>query len=185
MNWDGFLVVIPNATIYTEKLTILNAYDARRTGVEFVVGFRDDLDEARRLIVEALGGVDGVLKEPGPSAICTGIAANGICVRARWWTDSKHADDVAVTDRAIPAIKNRLFENGIEIAYPTHQVLFHDQTEEVDGDRRRQRAGWPAGQGGVPRQRRLGDVLSQLTEIVVRGNGNGGSASDSGAESRG
>jgi small-conductance mechanosensitive channel len=184
--WDGFLVVIPNATIYTEKLTILNAYDARRSSVEFVVGFRDDLDEARRLIVEALGGVDGVLKEPGPSAICTGIAANGVCVRARWWTDSKHADDVAVTDRAIPAIKNRLFENGIEIAYPTHQVLFHDQTEEVDGDRRRQRAGWPAGQGDVPRQRRLGDVLSRLVETTARGNGNGdGSASDSGAESRG
>jgi small conductance mechanosensitive channel len=184
--WDGFLVVIPNATIYTEKLTILNAFDARRSSVEFVVGFRDDLDEARRLIVEALGGVDGVLKEPGPSAIYTGIAANGVCVRARWWTDSKHGDDVAVTDRAIPAIKNRLFENGIEMAYPTHQVLFHDQTEEVDGDRRRQRAGWPAGQGDVPRQRRLGDVLSRLVEVAARGNGNGdGPASDSGAESRG
>ena len=29
--WDGFLVVIPNSCIYTEKLTVLNAYDARRT----------------------------------------------------------------------------------------------------------------------------------------------------------
>lgn len=80
--WDGFLVVIPNATIYTEKLTILNAYDARRTSVEFVIGFRDDLDEARRLIVESLADTDGVLKEPGPSAVYTGIAANGVCVRA-------------------------------------------------------------------------------------------------------
>jgi small conductance mechanosensitive channel len=184
--WDGFLVVIPNACIYTEKLTILNAYDARRTVVEFVVGFRDDLDEARRLIVEAAGGADGVLKEPAPSAVCTGIAANGVTVRVRWWTDSKRGDDVAVTDRVIPAIKKRLLENGIEIAYPTQQVLFHDQTEEVDGDRRRQRAGWPAGKGDVPRPRRLADALSRLAETAVRGNGNGGDpAPNSAAETRG
>jgi small conductance mechanosensitive channel len=31
-------------------------------------------------------------------------------------------------------------------------VLFHDQTEETDGDRSRQREGWPAG-GDPPRSR--------------------------------
>jgi small-conductance mechanosensitive channel len=170
---DGFLVVIPNSCIYTEKLTVLNAYDARRTSLEFGIGFRDDLEEARRLIVEAVGAVDGALKEPSPSAVYVGIGANSITVRARWWTDSKRADDVAVKDRVIPAIKERLLEHGIEIAYPTHQVLFHDQTEEVDGDRRRQRAGWPAGKGEAPRPRRITDALSHLAETSAQVNGNG------------
>jgi hypothetical protein len=55
-----------------------------------------------------------------------------------------------VRDRVIPAIKNQLSENGINLAYPMYEVLFHDQTEEVDGDRRR-RAVWPAGKGNAPR----------------------------------
>jgi small conductance mechanosensitive channel len=50
-------------------------------------------------------------------------------------------------------IKARLIEEGIDRPYPTTQVLFHDQTEETDGDRRRQREGWPAGGGEVPRPR--------------------------------
>lgn len=173
---DGFLVVIPNSDIYTQKLTIFNSYDARRTSVEIGIGFRDDLEEARRLIVEAIRGVEGVLEDPHPSAICVQFGAHSVSLRARWWTDAKRTDEVAVRDRVIPIIKQRLFENGIEIAYPTHQVLFHDQTEEVDGDRRRQRAGWPAGKGDVPRPRRITDALSHLAETSAQANGDGNGA---------
>ncbi len=35
-------------------------------------------------------------------------------------------------------------EAGIDLPFPTQQILFHDQTDEHDGDRRRQREGWPA-----------------------------------------
>ena len=34
---------------------------------------------------------------------------------------------------------------GIDLAFPTRTVLLHDQTEDADGDRARQREGWPAG----------------------------------------
>jgi small conductance mechanosensitive channel len=71
---DGFLVVIPNANIYTQKVTIYNSFDTRRTSVEFGIGFRDDLEEARRLMVEAIQGINGVLVDPKPSAICVGIS---------------------------------------------------------------------------------------------------------------
>lgn len=108
--------------------------------LEFAVGFRDDFEEARHLIVEAVRGVEGVLADPAPSAIYTGVGAHGVTVRARWWTDSKR---------------------GIEIVYPTQQVLFHDQTEEVDGDRRRQGAGWPAGRGDARRARAASPTRSQ------------------------
>jgi small-conductance mechanosensitive channel len=81
---DGFPVVIPNSNIYTQKVTIYNSYDTRRTTVEFGIGFRDDLDEARRLIVEAVRGIDEVLTKPAPSAVCVGIGDNSVTVRARW-----------------------------------------------------------------------------------------------------
>jgi hypothetical protein len=47
-------------------------------------------------------------------------------------------------DQVLAAIKNTLVANGIDLAFPTQQILFHDQTEETDGDRTRQREGWPA-----------------------------------------
>lgn len=33
----------------------------------------------------------------------------------------------------------------IDLPFPRQHILFHDQTEAADGDRTRQREGWPAG----------------------------------------
>jgi small-conductance mechanosensitive channel len=161
---DGFLIVIPNATIYTKTVTIFNSYPARRTAVEFDVGLRDDPESIRRLIKQAVASDSEVLKDPEPDAIFIGFGRGSLCVRVRWWTESKHTDNLAVRDRVVASIKNTLVESGIDLSYPTHQVLFHDQTEEVDGDRARQRAGWAAGSNGIPRPRKLADAVVDLAQ---------------------
>lgn len=66
-------------------------------------------------------------------------------------------------DQVISAIKNTLVENGIDLPYPTQQILFHDQTEETDGDRSRQREGWPAGKRTVPKSRSISRVLQSVS----------------------
>ena len=62
--------------------------------------------------------------------------------------------------QVLSAIKRKLQSNGIDLPFPTHQILFHDQTEETDGDRSRQREGWPAGRGDVPQPRSIAAVLA-------------------------
>ena len=58
----------------------------------------------------------------------------------------------------LEAIKNKLSENGIDLPFPTRQILWHDQTEATDGDRKQQREGWPAGQGDAPTARAAGPL---------------------------
>lgn len=57
----------------------------------------------------------------------------------------------------ILAIWQAAADNGIDLPFPTQQILFHDQTEETDGDRTRQREGWPAGET-PPASRRAADA---------------------------
>ncbi len=74
----------------------------------------------------------------------------------------------------ISAIKQKLYvENGIDLPYPTQQILFHDQTEKTDGDRSRQREGWPAGNSKVPKPRRISDSLRLLAQMQTAGERNG------------
>ncbi len=49
--------------------------------------------------------------------------------------------------------------DGIDLPFPTRQVLVHDQTEATDGDRARQREGWSAGRGEVPGSRSIARAL--------------------------
>jgi small conductance mechanosensitive channel len=51
---------------------------------------------------------------------------------------------IEAEDHVLEALKPALMKSGIDLPLPTQQVLFHDQTEETDGERKRQREGWPS-----------------------------------------
>ncbi|RYF39274.1 MAG: hypothetical protein EOO38_23535 [Cytophagaceae bacterium] len=66
-------------------------------------------------------------------------------MKVRWWSGSSRLDQVHVKGRVILAVAKAAKDHGVDLPFPTSVVLFHDQTEEVDGVRRQQREGWPAG----------------------------------------
>lgn len=153
--YDGRLVVIPNAELYKGSFIVNTAYPSRRLQYDVVIGNGDDVAVAKRLMLEALAGLPDVEAEPPPDALLVEYADAGVKIRVRWWIKPPYrADALAIQDHVLESIKAALTAQGIDLPYPTHQVLFHDQTEETDGDRRRQREGWPAGQGAVPRPAR-------------------------------
>lgn len=163
--YDGRRVVIPNAQLFTGSVEVNTAYDVRRLEYDIGIGYGDDIETARGLILDAMRGVDGVLHDPAPDAIVVELAASSVNIRARWWIrPPRRADALDLQDKVITTIKNTLVANGIDLPYPTQQILFHDQTEEIDGDRRRQREGWPAGDGDVPQPRSIGGALRRLAE---------------------
>jgi len=151
--YDGRRVVIPNANLFTESVTVNTAFAKRRSEYKVGIGYGDDIGQALALILEVMSGVEGVCDDPAPDVLVAELGDFSVNIRARWWTDSQRANVLTVQSKVIAAIKNRLLENGIDLPLPTQQVLFHDQTEETDGDRSRQREGWPAGKGPVPRPR--------------------------------
>ncbi len=151
--YDNQRVLIPNATLFVDKITVITAHDKRRLAFPLTIGNGDDIREARRVIVEALRSTEGVLADPPPEALVTGLGSAGVDMTARLWIDPpRRRDAVDALDHAIANVKEALTAAGIDLPYPTSQILFHDQTEETDGDRSRQREGWPAGKS-PPRAR--------------------------------
>lgn len=170
--YDGRRVVIPNAELYTNSVTVNTAFDIRRLQYDIGIGYGDDIEQARALILEATAGVDGVLPEPAPDALVIDLAESTVTIRVRWWIKPpRRMDALSTQDQVLTAIKNKLTENGIDLPFPTRQILFHDQTEETDGDRARQREGWSAGQENVPKSRTIGNELRRLVKVQEQPNG--------------
>lgn len=152
--YDGRRVVIPNAELFTNAVTVNTAYDKRRLQYDIGIGYGDDIARARQLMIEAMREVEGVLTDPAPEALVVDLAESTVNVQVRWWINPPRRTDVMhAQDMVLEAIRNKLTENGIDLPFPTRQILFHDQTEETDGDRKHQREGWPAGKGEVPKPR--------------------------------
>ena len=169
--YDGRRIVIPNAELFTNSVTVNTAFDKRRLQYDVGIGYGDDIAEAKKIILKVLRNTEDVLQDPPPEALVVDLAASTINIRARWWINPpRRADLMDTQDRILTRLNNELVAAGIDLPFPTQQILFHDQTEETDGDRTRQREGWPAAKGNNPEPRRIGGALRQLAE--KNGNGN-------------
>ncbi|MBD2314067.1 mechanosensitive ion channel family protein [Desertifilum sp. FACHB-1129] len=177
--YDGRRVVIPNAELFTNSVTVNTAFENRRLEYDIGIGYGDDVQQAKQLILDTLNNMDEVLAEPPPDALVVDLAESTINIRLRWWIKPpRRADSLDSRDRVLTAVAQTLVAHGIDLPFPTQQILFHDQTEETDGDRSRQREGWPPGDGEVPKPRSIGGSLKQLV-LMRQHNQTNGDARDS------
>lgn len=175
--YDSRRIVIPNAELFTNSVTVNTAFEHRRLEYDVGIGYGDDTERAKELMLEAMKGVEGVLAAPAPDVLLVDLAGSTVNLRARWWIEPPRRSDALETqDRVLLAIKKTLSAHGIDLPFETRVVLFHDQTEETDGDRRRQREGWPAGESEVPRPRGIAAALAELPRALGRENGPRGGA---------
>lgn len=133
--YDGERVVIPNGDVYTSSILVRTHYKIRRTRIVVGIGYPDSIAEARRVITAALGGVDGVLSDPGPWVYVEELAPSSVNFTVYFWTGSEQANVLAVRNRAVESIKTALDDAGIDMPYPHTVLLYHDQTGSRDGDR--------------------------------------------------
>ena len=171
--YDGRRVVIPNAELFTNAVTVNTAYDRRRLQHDIGIGYGDDIAKAKEIILEVLGEHGEILSDPQPEALVVELADSTINIRARWWIEPpRRADFMQSQDWVLENVCNRLVAAGIDLPFPTQQVLFHDQTEETDGNRAKQREGWPVQPEGNP-PRSLNLSRSLLTMVKTQCNQNG------------
>ncbi len=161
--YDGRQVLIPNSEIYTGSVVVNTAFDNRRSEYDVGVGYGDDIGDAVRVVLEAIKDADGVLPDPPPEAFPVGFDDSAVKLRVWWWTAPDRGTVLRTQGRVLEAIKAAFQREGIDLPFPITTLLFHDQTDETDGDRRRQREGWPAG-ADPPQPRNLPRALERTAQ---------------------
>lgn len=163
--YDGRRVVIPNSNLFTNSVTVNTAYKNRRLEYDISIGYGDDIAHAKRIMLDTVREIPEVLDFPAPDALVVRLADSSVNVRLRWWVKPpRRFESLNAQDVVLEKVAKALLSEGFDLPYPTRQILFHDQTEEYDGDRSRQREGWPPGKNDVPRPARIADALRALKE---------------------
>ena len=118
IDYDGEKILIPNAEVYKNAIVNLTHADARRTRVVVSVDYRDDQDEARAVIAEAVGRVEGVHRQPSPQVYIFQLGESSVDFEIRYWTDPDIASVWETRDRVLSAAKRALEDAGITIPWP-------------------------------------------------------------------
>jgi small conductance mechanosensitive channel len=117
--YDGRRVVIPNAQLFTQSVTVNTAYETRRLETEFYIVAATDAEQAKRATLDAITGVDGVIDDPPPDVLAVGFESAGVTLRARWWIKPpRRGDAMATRDRVVTAIHQALTAHNIALYNP-------------------------------------------------------------------
>ncbi len=156
--YDGRRVVIPNGELFTNSVTVNTAYETRRVEYDIGIGYGDSIDEAKAILLRVMADDRTVNDTPAPQVLLVELGGEAVMLRARWWIDPPQVRDLLESrDVVLQKAKEELTAAGIDLPFPTQQILFHDQTDEHDGDRKKQREGWPT-RGDDPKPRPIGPV---------------------------
>jgi len=123
--YAGKLVIIPNADIYTQSVTVNTAYPMRRIEISVPLGMGSDLPEVIRVFSDAVKGVDHVLADPPVDVLPWELRDNNVHVHVRWWTQSQRSYEVRTRAAVIAAIHRAAAEHSIDIP-PDDTISFAD-----------------------------------------------------------
>jgi len=131
---DGRRIVIPNATVYTSAVTVNNAYQRRRCEFVVGIGYEDDMQKAKRIIMEILDNNLNVLSQPGFSVNVTALADFSINLTVRWWVNTTETSTSTSISEIQELVVTAFDEKGISIPYPVQEVKVYrgDQSEQTD-----------------------------------------------------
>jgi MscS family membrane protein len=128
---DNRMVIVPNSVI-GKSLVINHSYpDSQyRIQIEIGVAYGTDLEEARKIIVDAVRQVDGILQSRPIEALFLEFGPSALNFSVRWWIES-YIDTRRIFDKVNTAIYRELDKAGIEIPFP-QQVITYKMEHPVD-----------------------------------------------------
>jgi small conductance mechanosensitive channel len=103
--YDNRRVVIPNADLYTKSVLVETAFGGRRTTCQVVIGYDDDIDNAKKVILKAIKEIDGVLGDPAPSVVAAKLEDATVTLNVSWWSESQRSKVGAAQDKVLAALK--------------------------------------------------------------------------------
>lgn len=127
---DNTFVVIPNKQVIGELLVNHSMYGESRVGVSVGIAYKESIDDARAVILDAVRGLEGVLATPAPSVVVDELGDSSVNLVVRVWV-AEAVNEVPVKFRVVEASKKALDAAGIEIPFPHLQLFVDDVKERV------------------------------------------------------
>ena len=118
---DNRKVIIPNSPLATNALTNFSAMPTRRIDFSFGIGYADDIDKAKGILLKMAEQDDRILKDENPPVVMVeALADSSVNLKLRVWLESSNYWDVFF--EYTEAAKKQFDKAGISIPFPQRDV---------------------------------------------------------------
>ncbi|MFP5349830.1 MAG: mechanosensitive ion channel family protein [Gammaproteobacteria bacterium] len=121
--YDGRAVLVPNAEVFTSRVTNNTESPIRRGAVEMPLGYASDLQRAVETLRTAAQGAGGVLAEPPTKVRVRELKQDDIMLEVQFWTDSRRSDFVSTLSNVRTAVVEAFKAAHIGLPDPDVRIL--------------------------------------------------------------
>ncbi|MBO6719247.1 MAG: mechanosensitive ion channel [Rhizobiaceae bacterium] len=120
---DGVYVLAPNSELWNTPVTNYTRNPRRRNDLTIGIGYGDDIDLAKKLLLDLAKNDDRVLGDPPPEAFVVALGDNSVNITARYWTMTT---DWWQTRLDLTQAGKLAFDaNGISIPFPQRDIHYY------------------------------------------------------------
>ncbi|MGI9265113.1 MAG: mechanosensitive ion channel family protein [Gammaproteobacteria bacterium] len=124
---DKTKIIIPNGQIMEAKITNYMDSDIRRLDLEVGIGYSDDIDLAKKVLLDAIKASEFTLDEPAPKVTVASLGDSSVNLAVRPWI--KSSTYAPASHEMLERIKKTLDAAGISIPFPQRDVHIY-KTED-------------------------------------------------------
>lgn len=129
--YDGRVMLVPNAEVFTSRIINNTADPLRRGKVSAWIGYDAELRAAVEAACRAAAGAEGVLDTPAPAVRVDELGADDIVLEVTFWTDSQRSDFKNTASAVRSAIVVAFREAGIGLPDPDVRILKLPERERL------------------------------------------------------
>ena len=125
---DNTTVYIPNGTVSSSKIINYTDKELRRVDFAFGIGYENDIEQARQVILHTVSSHPLVLSDPAPEVHVNAHLDSAVELKAWVWVKSEHYWPVYYA--VMEQVKLAFDQHGISIPYPQLDVHHLDASSD-------------------------------------------------------
>lgn len=127
--FDHRVIILPNSEITTAPIINYSSLPQRRMEVSVGVGYDDDLQKARNVLLQIARDEALVLDDPEPQVRVVNLGESSVDLTL--YAFARNEDYLEARSRVIEAVRNELIGQGLNIPYPQRDL--HVYHSDADG----------------------------------------------------
>jgi len=129
LNTDGEVIIIPNTSMLSTKLSNHSTNPINRINIPIGIAYKESIDEARAALLAMTTGDSRICKDPPPGVVVKECADSSVNLVLRFWIIDESIERKIFYEYMEKA-KKSLDAAGIEIPFP-HVQLFVEDTPAI------------------------------------------------------
>jgi small-conductance mechanosensitive channel len=121
--WDGRVVIIPNADVFTKPITNFSRAAMRRAEITGSVAFPGEIEQVRDVAIRSLEDIYGLVQDPPPSLTFTSVGKGTGEFTLHFWINMRDTVLEDARDQGLLALKDAFESAGVEMPTPPRATM--------------------------------------------------------------